>query len=69
MDARATDSQDGCITALQFGAFHFAVFRCQPTIKHLGAVGIEQTRHAIPAGFLANLTGLVAWVIICYTVI
>jgi spore maturation protein SpmA len=36
---------------------------------YFGAVGITQTRHAIPAGLLADLTGVVASVIICRAVL
>ncbi len=36
---------------------------------YFGAVGIKQTRHAIPAGLLADLTGVVASVIICRAVL
>ncbi|MEY2546864.1 MAG: hypothetical protein QOG48_1981 [Verrucomicrobiota bacterium] len=36
---------------------------------YFGAVGIKQTRHAIPAGLLADLTGVIASVIICRAVL
>ncbi len=36
---------------------------------YFGAVGIRQTRHAIPAGLLADLTGVVAAVVICRAVL
>ena len=36
---------------------------------YFGAVGIKQTRHAIPAGLLADLTGVVAAVLICRAVL
>ena len=36
---------------------------------YFGAVGIKQTRHAIPAGLLADLTGVVASVTICRAVL
>ena len=36
---------------------------------YFGAVGIKQTRHGIPAGLLADLTGVVASVIICRAVL
>jgi spore maturation protein SpmA len=36
---------------------------------YFGSVGIRQTRHAIPAGLLADLTGVVASVIICRAVL
>ena len=36
---------------------------------YFGSVGIKQTRHAIPAGLLADLTGVVASVIICRAVL
>ena len=36
---------------------------------YFGAVGVNQTRHAIPAGLLADLTGVVASVIICRAVL
>jgi spore maturation protein SpmA len=36
---------------------------------YFGSVGIRQTRHAIPAGLLADLTGVVASVIICRVVL
>jgi len=36
---------------------------------YFGAVGIKQTRHAIPAGLLADLTGVIASVIICRVVL
>jgi len=36
---------------------------------YFGSVGIKQTRHAIPAGLLADLTGVIASVIICRTVL
>lgn len=36
---------------------------------YFGAVGVRQTRHAIPAGLLADLTGVVASVIICRAVL
>jgi spore maturation protein SpmA len=36
---------------------------------YFGAVGIKQTRHAIPAGLLADLMGVVASVIICRAVL
>lgn len=32
---------------------------------YFGAVGIKQTRHAIPVGLLADLTGVIASVVIC----
>ena len=32
---------------------------------YFGAVGIRQTRHAIPAGLLADLTGVIASVLVC----
>ncbi|SUP04920.1 Spore maturation protein B [Legionella maceachernii] len=32
---------------------------------YFGAVGIKRTRHAIPAGLLADFAGVVASVIIC----
>jgi len=35
---------------------------------YFGSVGIKQTRHAIPAGLLADLTGVIASVIICRAV-
>lgn len=36
---------------------------------YFGAVGVKQTRHAIPAGLLADLTGVIASVIICRVVL
>jgi spore maturation protein SpmA len=36
---------------------------------YFGAVGIKQTRHAIPAGLLADLAGVVASVVICRAVL
>jgi spore maturation protein B len=36
---------------------------------YFGSVGIKQTRHAIPAGLLADLTGVVASVLICRAVL
>ena len=36
---------------------------------YFGAVGIKQTRHAIPSGLLADLTGVIASVIICRAVL
>jgi spore maturation protein SpmA len=36
---------------------------------YFGAVGIKQTRHAIPAGLLADLAGVIASVIICRAVL
>jgi spore maturation protein SpmA len=36
---------------------------------YFGAVGIRQTRHAIPAGLLADLTGVIASVIVCRAVL
>jgi spore maturation protein SpmA len=36
---------------------------------YFGAIGIKQTRHAIPAGLLADLTGVIASVIICRAVL
>ena len=36
---------------------------------YFGAVGVKQTRHAIPAGLLADLTGVIASVIICRAVL
>lgn len=35
---------------------------------YFGAVGVKQTRHAIPAGLLADLTGVIASVAICRAV-
>jgi spore maturation protein B len=32
---------------------------------YFGAVGIRRTRHAIPAGLLADLAGIIATVVIC----
>jgi spore maturation protein SpmA len=36
---------------------------------YFGSVGIRQTRHAIPAGLLADLTGVIASVVICRAVL
>ncbi len=36
---------------------------------YFGSVGIKQTRHAIPAGLLADATGVIASVIICRAVL
>src|SRR5436309_1759268 len=36
---------------------------------YFGAVGIKQTRHGIPAGLLADLTGVIASVVICRAVL
>jgi spore maturation protein SpmA len=36
---------------------------------YFGSVGIKQTRHAIPAGLLADFTGVVASVVICRAVL
>ncbi len=36
---------------------------------YFGAVGVKQTRHAIPAGLLADFAGIVASVIICRAVL
>ena len=36
---------------------------------YFGSVGIKQTRHAVPAGLLADLTGVVASVVICRSVL
>ncbi len=36
---------------------------------YFGSVGIKQARHAIPAGLLADLTGVIASVIICRAVL
>jgi len=36
---------------------------------YFGAVGVKATRHAIPAGLLADLTGIIASVIICRAVL
>jgi spore maturation protein SpmA len=35
---------------------------------YFGSVGVKQTRHAIPAGLLADLTGVIASVVICRAV-
>jgi spore maturation protein B len=32
---------------------------------YFGSVGVHRTRHAVPAGLVADLTGIVAAVIIC----
>jgi len=32
---------------------------------YFGAVGIRRTRHAIPAGLLADLAGIIASVLVC----
>lgn len=32
---------------------------------YFGAVGIKRTRHAIPAGLLADLAGIIASVVVC----
>jgi spore maturation protein B len=32
---------------------------------YFGAVNIQRTRHAIPAGLIADLAGIIASVIIC----
>ena len=32
---------------------------------YFGAVGIKRTRHAIPAGLLADLAGVIVTVIVC----
>ena len=36
---------------------------------YFGAVGVKQTRHAIPAGLLADLSGIIASVVICRAVL
>jgi spore maturation protein SpmA len=36
---------------------------------YFGAVGVKQTRHAIPAGLLADLTGVISSVIVCRAVL
>jgi spore maturation protein B len=36
---------------------------------YFGAVGVKRTRHAIPAGLLADLAGVIAAVIICRAVL
>jgi len=36
---------------------------------YFGAVGVKQTRHAIPAGLLADLTGVIASVALCRAVL
>ncbi len=36
---------------------------------YFGSVGIKQTRHAIPAGLLADFVGVVASVVICREVL
>lgn len=36
---------------------------------YFGAVGVKQTRHAIPAGLLADLAGIIAAVVICRAVL
>jgi spore maturation protein SpmB len=36
---------------------------------YFGAVGVKQTRHAIPVGLLADLTGVIASVVICRAVL
>ena len=36
---------------------------------YFGSVGIKQTRHAIPAGLLADLSGVIASVVICRAVL
>ncbi|MDB6147938.1 MAG: Nucleoside recognition protein [Spartobacteria bacterium] len=36
---------------------------------YFGAVGVKQTRHAIPAGLLADLAGVIASVVICRAVL
>ncbi|MEP6955559.1 MAG: nucleoside recognition domain-containing protein [Chthoniobacterales bacterium] len=36
---------------------------------YFGAVGVKQTRHAIPAGLLADLAGIIAAVIVCRAVL
>ena len=36
---------------------------------YFGAVGVKQTRHAIPAGLLADLAGIIASVVICRAVL
>jgi spore maturation protein SpmA len=36
---------------------------------YFGAVGVKQTRHAIPAGLLADLTGVIASVVVCRAVL
>ena len=36
---------------------------------YFGSVGVKQTRHAIPAGLLADLTGVIASVIVCRAVL
>ena len=35
---------------------------------YFGAVGVHRTRHAIPAGLIADLAGIIAAVIVCYAV-
>ncbi|HTG43704.1 MAG TPA: nucleoside recognition protein, partial [Verrucomicrobiae bacterium] len=32
---------------------------------YFGAVGVQRTRHAIPAGLIADLAGIIAAVIVC----
>jgi spore maturation protein B len=35
---------------------------------YFGSVGVKQTRHAIPAGLLGDLAGVIASVIVCRAV-
>ena len=35
---------------------------------YFGSVGVKQTRHAIPAGLLGDLAGIITSVITCRTV-
>ena len=36
---------------------------------YFGAVGVQRTRHAVPAGLLADLTGVIVSVIVCRAVL
>jgi spore maturation protein B len=37
-------------------------------VVYFGSVGVKQTRHAIPAGLLGDLAGVIASVIVCRAV-
>ncbi len=36
---------------------------------YVGSVGVKQTRHAIPAGLMGDLAGVIASIVICRAVL
>ena len=65
-DLIATHGEDSLVVKMAATMFGSTETTFYVLAVYFGAVGVKRTRYAVSAGLLADLTGVIASIVVCY---